>query len=418
MLNPASAKAQAVLARRVADVMHNTPVDDIHTHLYSPAFGDLLLWGIDDLLVYHYLVAEAFRYVPQPFTSFWKLSKSQQADLIWQQLFEQHSPISEACRGVLTTLSALGFDLRKRDLNAIRKWFAAQKLQAHVDRVLDLAGVRTVCMTNSPFDESERPVWEKGPPRHDRFKAALRIDPLLLDWENASRQLYKWGYSVSRTLNERTFAGVRKFLREWSRKIDAGFVMVSLPPDFDYPAQTDCARLIQHAVVPHCSETGQPFAVMPGVKRGVNPALRMAGDGVGWSRLDSISNLCATHPETKFAITALARENQHELCVLGRKFRNLHLFGCWWFTNTPSLIGEITRMRIELLGLSFTPQHSDARVMEQLIYKWRHSRAVIQEVLVEKYQALSETGWVVSHAELKRDIAGLMGAEFARFCAR
>ncbi|MBT3911732.1 MAG: glucuronate isomerase, partial [Verrucomicrobia bacterium] len=37
-------------------------VYDIHTHLYDPAFGELLLWGIDDQLVYHYLVAEAFRH--------------------------------------------------------------------------------------------------------------------------------------------------------------------------------------------------------------------------------------------------------------------------------------------------------------------------------------------------------------------
>jgi hypothetical protein len=29
----------------------------------------------------------------------------------------------------------------------------------------------------------------------------------------------------------------------------------------------------------------------------------------------------------------LSRENQHELCVVARKFRNVHIFGCWWFTN-------------------------------------------------------------------------------------
>ena len=44
-----------------------TPVYDIHTHLYAPAFGDLLLWGIDDLLVYHYLVAEGFRHWDLPY---------------------------------------------------------------------------------------------------------------------------------------------------------------------------------------------------------------------------------------------------------------------------------------------------------------------------------------------------------------
>ena len=57
---------RAQLARQVEAVVAATPVSDIHTHLYDPAFGELLLWGIDDLLVYHYLVAEAFRHLDMP----------------------------------------------------------------------------------------------------------------------------------------------------------------------------------------------------------------------------------------------------------------------------------------------------------------------------------------------------------------
>jgi hypothetical protein len=113
----------------------------------------------------------------------------------------------------------------------------------------------------------------------------------------------------------------------------------------------------------------------------------------------------------------LARENQHELCVLARKFRNLHIFGCWWFLNNPSLIDEMTRMRLELLGLSFTPQHSDARVLDQLIYKWTHSRQVISRVLVEKYGDLAATGWVPSREEIQRDVQKLFGGAFDEFCA-
>src|SRR5688500_14008647 len=96
-----------VLRTQVRSIVQKTPVSDIHTHLYDPAFGPLLLWGIDDLLVYHYLVAESFRRFPFPYETFWKLSKQDQAELIWQQLFIHHSPISEACRGVVTTLNAL-----------------------------------------------------------------------------------------------------------------------------------------------------------------------------------------------------------------------------------------------------------------------------------------------------------------------
>jgi len=130
-----------------------------------------------------------------------------------------------------------------------------------------------------------------------------------------------------------------------------------------------------------------------------------------------LQNLCAQFPDTKFITTVLARENQHELCVLTRKFRNLHIFGCWWFLNNPSLINELTRMRVELLGLSFTPQHSDARVLDQIIYKWQHSRQIIGKVLVEKYSDLVTTGWVPSGEEIQRDVKKLFGGAFDEFCA-
>ena len=194
--------------------------------------------------------------------------------------------------------------------------------------------------------------------------------------------------------------------------------MVSLSPEFDYPANDPCAHLLEKAVLPHCREFGLPMALMMGVKRQVNPQLGLAGDGVGLSKLSALENLCASFTENKFLVTVLARENQHELCVLARKFRNLHVFGCWWFTNVPSLINEITRMRIELIGMSVTPQHSDARVLDQLIYKWRHSRKIITDVLTEKYVDLTRTGWVVTEADVQRDASELLGGAFDRFCQR
>lgn len=406
------------LAAQVQAIVAATPLRDIHTHLYDPAFGELLLWGIDDLLTYHYLVAEVFRYIDLPYEKFWALPKARQAELIWDTLFLQHSPLSEACRGVLTTLHALGLDVRQRDLPAIRQWFARWKVDDYLTRCLELAGVKSICMTNSPFDDLERPVWEKGFRRDERFTAALRIDPLLVNWAETVPLLVRWGYQVEVTLGERTVSEVRRFLADWSRKIDAQYLMVSLPSDFAFPADNDGARLLEQAVLPHCREAGLPMALMLGVRRQVNPQLKLAGDGVGRSDLSALERLCAQYPENKFLVTVLARENQHELCVLARKFRNLHIFGCWWFTNIPTVIDEMTRMRLELLGLSVTPQHSDARVLDQLIYKWRHSRVLIAEVLVDKYADLAQTAWVTTEAEIRRDVQQLFGGAFDQFCAR
>jgi hypothetical protein len=409
--------SQAPLAKQIEDIVMSVPATDIHTHLYEPAFKELLLWGVDDLLVYHYLVSEAFRYLDLPYDRFWSLSKTTQADLIWDALFLKHSPVSEACRGVLTTLHALGLDVKKRDLPALRRWFASQTVDKHITRCMELAGLRKIFMTNSPFDDLERPVWEKGFSRDDRFATALRIDSLLVSWPETAPKLARWGYKVEAGVPPRkTFDEVRRFLADWTKRIGARYVMVSLPADFEYPTRSITTQLIEKAVLPHCREHGLPFALMLGVKRAANPQLQLAGDGVGLSNLSVLQNLCAGYPENKFLTTVLARENQHELCVLTRKFRNLHPFGCWWFTNVPCLIDEITRLRLELLGLSFTPQHSDARVLDQIVYKWQHSRRVIAQSLVDKYAALAETGWRVSRVEIERDVNDLFGGAFDRFC--
>ena len=401
----------------VAEVVDRTPVFDIHTHLYDPAFGELLLWGIDELLVYHYLIAEGFRQFDLPCETFWAMTKTQQADAIWNALFIEHSPISEACRGVLTVLNSLGLDVKKRNLPALRAHFAKWHVGEFTTRCMELANVRKICMTNSPFDDLERPVWERGFERDPRFVAALRIDPLLVDWRGTAPKLRAWGYDVSADFSGRTFDEVRRFLADWTKRIDAQYCMVSLTPDFSFPANTDTARLIEHAILPHGREHNQAFAMMIGVKRLVNPQLRLAGDSVGRADIAAVENLCAQFPDNKFLCTMLSLENQHELCVTARKFRNLHVFGCWWFLNNPSIIESMTRMRLELIGLSMTPQHSDCRVLDQLVYKWSHSRGIIGKVLAEKYEDLAATGWEPTRAEIERDVRDLFGGALERFLA-
>ncbi len=407
----------ASLGALVRQVVDETPVFDIHTHLYDAAFGELLLWGIDELLIYHYLVAEAFRWHDLTEHEFFALPKAQQAEVVWDALFIKHSPISEACRGVLTCLNALGFDVKKRDLAALRREYAKWQPGEFVTRCCEVAKVRKIAMTNSPFDELERPVWERGFERDPRFVAALRIDPLLLDWPATAPKLRAWGYDVSAELNAKTFDGIRRFLGDWTKRIDSQYCMVSLPPDFAFPHNGATAQIIEHAIMPHGREHNQAFALMIGVNRAVNPALRLAGDSVGAADVGAVERLCAAFPENKFLCTMLARENQHALCVSARKFRNLHVFGCWWFMNIPQLIDETTRMRLELIGTSMTPQHSDCRVLDQLVYKWSHSRAIIGNALADKYEDLAATGWEPTRAEIERDVHDLLGGALEKFIA-
>lgn len=409
--------SQIPFAKQIEEIVMSTPVTDIHTHLYEPVFTELLLWGIDELLTYHYLVAETFRYLDMPYEKFWAMSKTEQADLIWDTLFIQHSPISEACRGVLTTLQLLGLDVKKRDLPALRKYFKGQDVDSYITKCMELAGLKKIYMTNSPFDDLERPTWEKGFQRDSRFQACLRIDPLFLWQKEAGPKMAKWGYQVDlSTPGPKFFDEIRRFLADWAKKMNPRYVMASIPPEYTFPDKGISAQILEKAILPFCREHGLPLALMPGVRKLINPGLRLAGDGVGLSNLLTVQNLCAQFPENKFLLTVLARENQHELCVLARKYRNLHIFGCWWFTNIPEIINEMTRMRLELIGLSITPQHSDARVLDQIIYKWNHSRRIIADVLVDKYSDIAQTGWHVTREEVQRDVKDLFGGAFERFC--
>ena len=42
------------LLEQVRKIVASSQIHDLHTHLYDPGFGSLLLQGIDDLLVYPY----------------------------------------------------------------------------------------------------------------------------------------------------------------------------------------------------------------------------------------------------------------------------------------------------------------------------------------------------------------------------
>jgi len=90
-------------------------------------------------------------------------------------------------------------------------------------------------------------------------------------------------------------------------------------------------------------------------------------------------------------------------------------FGCWWFLNNPSIVEEITRERIEMLGASFIPQHSDARVLEQVIYKWRNTRATMTDLLTKTYRLLSRDGGRIVRGDIQRDVNRLFRSNFEQW---
>ncbi|CAI5708989.1 unnamed protein product [Peronospora destructor] len=413
----------------VRETVASVQIIDVHTHLFPPSHGKLMLWGINELLTYHYLVAEFLQTASVQVEELNSYSKEKQAGLIWKHLFIDRSPVSEACRGVLTTLHLLGLDhlVAKRDLPAIQEWFKQQDAEEYVDTVFRLSGLKYAVMTNIPFEPEEARHWlgdpatNTPPPAWSRkfFRSALRVDQVLLgDWA-----------SISPTLDvfklPHTLAGVRTLLEKWIDIMKPEYFMSSVPIFFEYPdenapgsgvnEQPTGAELLLQVLLPLAEEKKLPIALKFDSVRPINARYGVAGDGVKPSNVDTLIKLCRNFPKVKFLATFLSRVNQHEVTVTANKFHNLHLYGCWWYCNNPSIIEELTRMRIEILGTAFTSQHSDARVLDQLIYKWSHSREVIGEVLVDMYKKLFATGWKMSKSDIQRDVRRLFGQSYEEF---
>jgi hypothetical protein len=399
--------SEAQIPSAVEDVLAATKFVDIHTHLYSPAFGKIGLWGIDELLTYHYLEAELFRSSAIRPEQYWALSKREQADAIWQALFVENTPISEATRGVIAVLKAFQLPTNEPDLTEARSFFKAQIIEAHIEKVLTMAGVNTVVMTNDPLDPEEAAVWLRGVASHRQFRAVLRLDRILCTWSAHWQMLVSQGYRVDEHASGNSVAEVRRFLMDWCKRMQPVYMAVSLPDTFAYPQDTVGNKLLKDAVLSTCRELDLPLSLMIGVRKQVNPALRLAGDALGRADLRALENLCRDFPDNRFLVSVLSRENQHELCVFARKFSNLMPFGCWWFLNNPSIVEEITRERLEMLGTSFIPQHSDARVLEQVIYKWNNTRRTMTRILSDSYRLLSEDGRGVTRADIQRDVTHL-----------
>jgi hypothetical protein len=410
-----SAVAPHEILHAIEDELAATPFIDVHTHLFMPSLGNLGLWGIDELITYHYLEAELFRSSSIKPDQYWRLSKREKADAIWKALFIDNAPVSEATRGVIAVLNAFGLPTSGPNLAEARAFFAAQDLVAHIRRVLQLAGVSEVVMTNDPLDPDEAPLWERGAEPDRQFHPVLRLDRILNKWPEHWSVLASKGYAVDEGATGKSSAEVRRFLGDWNKRMRPVYMAVSLPDTFQFPEDSVRSRLLAKAVLPSCKEFGIPLSLMIGVRYQVNPALRLAGDGAGKADLRAVERLCTTYPDNRFLISVLSRENQHELCVYARKFSNLMPFGCWWFLNNPSVVEEMTRERLEMLGTSFIPQHSDARVLEQVIYKWRNTRRTLAPILANTYRLLAEDGRPVTRPDIRHDITRLFRNNFERF---
>lgn len=405
-------RVAAQATAQLADCLRRVPVVDMHTHIYGPEFDGLCLWGIDELLTYHYLIAEFFRVSAMEPRQFYRRNKQQQAELVWQALFVERAPVSEAARGLVSVLVEYGLDPAAKTLDAARKFFSGRNLAGHFEDVLDRAGVVHLVMTNDPFQAAEIAAWPQDGQLHPRVRSSLRLDAMFAHPEAAAASMIAQGWDAPGETAQ-SAGRLRRFLDAWIARARPVYLAISFGPDFSYPADSLAVQRLRQVVIPACIDHGLPLSLMLGARRAVNPELQLAGDGVGAVDVAALENICREFPGLQVLTSVLARENQHALCVAARKFANLTPFGCWWFVNTSSLVTEMTRMRMELLGATFIAQHSDARVLEQLLYKWKEARRRLAIALGPSYAALAEAGWPLTRERIERDVHALLAGNFA-----
>jgi len=57
-------------------------------------------------------------------------------------------------------------------------------------------------------------------------------------------------------------------------------------------------------------------------------------------------------------------------------------------------------------------------VLDQLIYKWTHTRAIVADVLADKYKLLFQAGWRPTGKEIHRDVRNCLGGAYEEFMAK
>ena len=254
-------------------------------------------------------------------------------------------------------------------------------------------------MTNNPFDKSEWQLFKNKNWDTNKYLASLRLDDILI---NLDKCLDICKENINNFDNDRDL--IIKYLDKVYEESKPVYAALSLNG-------LQLNSFLKNKFIPDIlkwlERKNIPLSLLLGVRRNVNKDFLLAGDGIDRIDLRQLSEICNQYSNNKILCSCLSLNDQHELTVLARKHQNLKIFGFWWFMNQPSLIKLILNLRIELLGLNFIPQHSDARVTDQLIYKWFHFKVLLSNVLYDHYKEIQLKNFKISENQISDDVSKL-----------
>ena len=360
---------------------------DIHTHLYPSKFKKFHRIGIIDLLNYHYLIAEFLSLNIITPSKFFNLGKFDKAKLIWNNLFLKRYPYSTATVGVLRVINAYGiYDVQKSFKEILK--MSENHLLSEND-IFEISRVKKVVMTNNPFIPEEFNVLTKNLDR--RYIPSIRIDDIFENNPATSNS------KVFKADNEKGIKNLMNFFEKIIQDCNPAYFALSSENLEEFKKKEFFEKFFKLL-----SKYKLPLMLLVGVKRGINTNYQEAGDGVGSFDLKNLEAIINKYHNNNFLVTCLNLNDQFKLNVTARKFQNLKIFGFWWFNNNKSIVNSLFQQRLELLGDNFVFQHSDARVLDQLIYKWIDFKNIYVDVMAKKYNDLIRLGFKIDPGQLQK----------------
>ena len=370
--------------------VNSTPIFDIHTHLFPSKFKKYYNVGLIKLLNYHYLKAELFSLGNIKIKNFNNLDDNKKAKIIWDNLFLNRYPISTATQGVLRILKIYGVEDVNQKFEKILK--ITNENQLSEEDIFKITNINQVVMTNNPFNLEEKKILSLN--KDSKYLPSIRIDDLFVKPKSKNEYLNSWYLSGQEK--------IKKAIKEIK------IIIQTNKPSYFSLSTENFKEFENEFFFKHflslLKESKTPMMLLIGVKRGVNKLYNDAGDGIGTMNLDYLEKILSKFPRNKFLVSCLDFRDQFKLSVLARKFQNLKIVGFWWFNNNESIIENLLKQRFELLGDNFIVQHSDARIIDQLVYKWLDFKSIYIKVMVEKYQKLLSLGYKIKATDLERKI--------------
>ena len=174
------------ISNKLHNIINSTPIFDLHTHLFPPKHEGYFLLGFKNLLNYHYLIAELLTATNIDASTFYSYNDEKKASLIWNELFEKRTPVSEACAGVLSILKELNIEINNKSFLSICDEYD-RKIQSDKN-ILELSNVSSLVMTNNPFDLDEWSLFNTNDWDKKIYLASLRLDDLILDYEETLKK--------------------------------------------------------------------------------------------------------------------------------------------------------------------------------------------------------------------------------------